>query len=83
MQWIASFIRTHYEIGGKEIFNLDNIDYDKVIKVHTPIDTEIFKSKSNMKKWLRENGYKIYTKNCYLKKFYLSEYKAYLTKIEE
>jgi len=84
MEWIATFIETHYETDGKEVSSLNSIkDYNKVVKVHTPIDTKIFRSKANMKKWLKQNGYEFYAKNCYLKKFYLSEYKAYLTKIEE
>jgi len=86
MQWIATFIKTHYEIGGKEIFNLNNVSYNeiaRVVKVHTPVDTKIFKSKSNMKKWLKQNGYTYSAKNQYMKKSYLREYKAYLTKIEE
>ena len=86
MKWIATFVRSHYEIDGEEVLNLNNIGYNeiaRVVKVHTPIDTKIFRSKANMKKWLKQNRYEFYAKNCYLKKHYLSEYKASLTKIEE
>jgi len=76
MQWIATIIKTHYE-------NVSYNEIAQVVKVHTPVDTKIFKSKTNMKKWLKLNGYKIHTENCYSKKLYLDEYKAYLTKIEE
>jgi len=86
MKWVATIIRTHYEIDGKEVLNLNNVGYNEVaraVKVHTPIDTKIFRSKANMKKWLKQNGYTFSTKNQYMKKRYLSEYKAHLTKIEE